>query len=168
MLARQRESLWAQSCWDWMQILLPDEKGVGCAEANKSLREVKAAGDYVWVFDDDDIITDVDFVARVKEASEGGKIEVVVAPSMYNSERIIGAEWPPREGHIGNINWIMRQDVWDLNRKFWGARYAGDFDLIEACMRDVKHIAQLKRVMLATQRVSKGATECESVTRFSS
>lgn len=66
----------------------------------------------------------------------------------------------PVEGHIGCSAFIVRKDVWQKHADAWGARYAGDFDFINAVWADpeVTHYWH-DRTASRVQRRSLGAAE---------
>lgn len=136
LLARNHQSLLAQTDGDWFQTVIPDLERRGVPWANGNLSTVEAHGDWVWVLDDDDECVDAEFVAGLKWCVENDESDVVIVRMDHGSELGIlpdDSHWQqaPAHGHIGMSAFIVRRDVWNRYRHLWQAVYHGDFLFIK-------------------------------------
>jgi hypothetical protein len=164
LLAKQRASLAMQTCQDFKQEVTEDTRGIGFEGVHRALQNTECEGEYIWIFDDDDIITDPTLIEKVKAVAhqnydvENPGPEVIFVQSMWKPG-IVHPDWPIRFGHISNINYIVRRDVWYKYRKEYAARSGGDGEFIVAVMRDRPVYAVVDGVMTATQVISRGRSE---------
>ena len=159
MLEVNRRSLEAQTCQSFEQIILRDETGIGIPAANVLFRTQDCNGDYCWVFDDDEDITDITFIEQIKTLAQLHNPEVIVAPSERGEEGYIGINSEMKRGNIGGGNLIVRKDIWMKYRSAWGNQYAGDWDFLKAMIDGGVKFLRFKDLMLKAQRVSRGAAE---------
>jgi len=158
MFAANRQSLKMQTLQDYEEIVIRDEVGIGCAEANHRLCLVEPKGDYVWVFDDDDVLEDDTFFEKVKETVDQFHPDVIFVKGWIVGQ-ILPDRWPIEEGHIDGINYVVSREMWDRCKNSWDRAYAGDFSFINAVMKLDPHVRWLDIVAAKTIRGSHGAVE---------
>jgi hypothetical protein len=158
---KQQEGLAMQTCQDFKQIVHVDEIGIGVAGHNQWLQVQECESDYLWVFDDDDEITDSTFIARIKEICEQEKPDVVVLPS-WQGMKTIGDKWPLRFGNAGTINIMVTKDIWYKSRSHWIESRGGDWQYIFYVLSLNPKIYRFNELMLRAQVVSYGRTEEQS------
>jgi hypothetical protein len=158
MLAKQMDSLDAQTDRDFEQIVIRDTVGFGVPMVNKMLRSVETPGDYVWIFDDDNIITDADFIKTLKEVVANESPDVIVMDCLVR-DTVLPITWPPSHALVDVHCYVASQEMWNGCRYFWGARYDGDWDYGKALLESAKKVSRVRKVMVKTQKISKGAPE---------
>jgi len=161
-LKKNQESLAMQTCQDFKQDVTLDDVGIGIPAVHESLQKTECEGEYFWIFDDDDIITDPKFLEQVKAVSESNP-DVIIVKSQHGTDRIMPDQWPLAYGHLSNINYIVRRDIWYKHRQDYAARSGGDWFFLESVLKDNPVIAKVEGVMLATQRISKGKPEGQDI-----
>lgn len=163
MLAQNQASLAAQSSQDWLQTLLVDEIGIGVGAANARLADVEVVGAYVWILDDDDLCTDSELFAAVRNVIDS-TTEPPAAVVVRMDHGSLGVLPPlkgwgrlPAQGQIGASALIVRRDIWYQYRDHWrSGRYESDYDFMAAVLRNESHIVWLDLVASAVQRISRG------------
>lgn len=162
-LEKCKASVLAQSDPDWEHVIIPDEIGIGIDGMYGAIQEHahKCSGNYVTVLSDDDIITDVDYVAELKKLVEIEHHPPVVIVGVAKHGRILPDFWekPPRVGHIDLLCIVVRRDIWLSYAHAWGRRYEGDGDFAEYLWKIGLRFAWLDRVIGTAQRVSAGRPE---------
>jgi glycosyltransferase involved in cell wall biosynthesis len=171
-LLRCLTSIARQSDPDYENVIIVDEDGVGVEVANGFYdlpqNRARVRGQYVHLIDDDDIISDPDFVATIKDvASHNGMPEVIVIRVRHPNGVILPTKrmWMQSEpigGHIGGSGVVVRRDVWLDNIHHFGDDqvYWGDFVFIsELFRRYARRIYWLNRVMVEVPSQNQGAVE---------
>jgi len=161
LLMLNQKSLAMQNGKDFVQQIIEDKTGKGVPAANAKLRGIKARGRYVWVFDDDNVIMVGDFIYELGLIVAREDPEVIVVCCNHPSNQILPSVWPPVEGKIDAINVVVRADVWEEKRQFWGDHYAGDWDFINSLDIMNRKYSKMPGVPLAIPRVSRGLSEAE-------
>jgi hypothetical protein len=159
--AKQQASLKNQTCQDFVNIVREDTVRIGIPGQNKWLQKQECESDYIWVFDDDDEITDKTFIERIKEICDKEKPDVVIVPS-WQGMKTIGNKEPLAFGNAGTINIISSKEIWYKCRKNWLASQGGDWQYIYSVLQTNPKIYRFKELMLRSQVVSYGRTEEES------
>ena len=158
-LARNRASLAAQTSCAYAQTVLEDTKGVGIAETYRRFQTLDVEGDYVWVFDDDNELTDPDFVAEIEALQ--GKPDVIICRVQHPLLGILPSAWPPKSGQIDMMNIIVSRDVWMRHRKDFAPDYAGDWYFIDAVLKTGPKITHITRVVGQLSAVMHGQSEAD-------
>jgi hypothetical protein len=150
-----------QTCQDWEQIIIEDVGGVGIENADAILQDQTGKGEYVWVFDDDEIVTNEIFIDALKSfAAEHSNPEVIRIESQRGKFGIIGEKEEMACGNIGSINVVVRNDIWMKYRHTWGkGHYGSDWDFIKAMIDGGVKFEKMEGLMLKAQRVSRGLPE---------
>lgn len=158
MLTVNQASLAAQSDPDYIQTLLVDEVGRGIAWSYENIAAYAPhlVGDYIWVLDDDDMCVYPNLITELKEAIALCDPDVIFVRMDHGAEMGIlpGKHWgaQPQEGQIGVSAYIVRRAVWQMHAQRWGARYAGDFDFIDAVYHSGVCAYWLDVIASSTQR----------------
>lgn len=162
LLAENRASLAALEDADWEQTLVVDEVGRGCAWANANLTTIPAAGDYVWVLDDDDVCADPALLAHLKGYSG---TPVIVCRATHARFGVLPHDrhWgrAPALGDCGWSNLFVRGDVWEAQRGYLARCdvYEGDYRFAAHLWAVVQPWAWCDIVAAHYPRVSAGASE---------
>lgn len=144
LLRVNQESLAVQTDRDWMQTVVVDPVGRGCAWANRNLATLAdhVTGEYVWVLDDDDYCVRPTFVEELRDVVMTMSPDVVVVKMDHGAELGVlpKLQWNTRailEGDIGVSALVVRREIWRRHAGAWGERYAGDYDFARAVMDDL-------------------------------
>lgn len=161
------DSIKGQSCNDYTHLLIKDDVGIGVGGANKLLQDVNIPSvQYVMVLDDDDILISPsfvgDFVSFVKN-----KPDVVIMKGIVGYNGVLPSDkaWqkPPKRGGIGSFCFAVCKVLWEQNISVWGGTDSfavmGDFSFINKCFHEATTIYWMDKVVAATQRISRGASE---------
>lgn len=134
-LRRNQLSVKLQTCQDYEQILLVDEIGLGINAADARMAaEIPARirGDYVYVLDDDNILIDNGFIARIADIaawlvpdiimvkSDNGALGVLPSSKVWKGQPILG--------QVDAMNYVVKADVWKRHAAAWAThpKDAGD------------------------------------------
>lgn len=159
MLEMCRRSLDMQTCQDYEQIIIRDDVGIGVNKANILLRDRSGEGDYIWIFDDDEYITNEYFVSILKAYAIKNEPEVMVIESLRGNEGVVGSNPEMKLGNIGFINVVCRKDIWERYKSNIGDCYAGDWPFIKSMIEGCVVFHKIEGLMLKAQRVSRGIAE---------
>lgn len=161
-LAACKESVAAQSDRDYQHLVIVDEVGIGVAgmfaaiPGNVPLIE----GEYVYILQDDDVITDRDFVRDLKRfAWEHNDPPVVIVKNRKFGVQPRKWEQAPQLGHIDLGSYVIRADVFAENAHRFGRRYEGDYDFIRALWDMGYPFAWWDRLVAEAQQVGMGRPE---------
>ena len=157
-LARNRASLVAQTSADWHQELVVDESGTGIPATYLRLRSQDADGDLVWVFDDDNVLTDDTFVRRMHEEAAAGA-EVIICPIKHPNLGGLPSAWPPACGQIDMMNIVVTRDVWYKHRHAFAPLYEGDWHFIDDVLKGGHRVTLTAETIGGPQAVMYGRSE---------
>ena len=121
-------------------------------------------GDYVFVYDDDVVLTDDTFFARAKALAEEFHPGVIIVKCAVIN-LTFPDKWPAEKGHIDTANFIVSKEVWLKHRRDWRVvpkeegGEGGDFAFIDAVLKDDPIVGQLDIIASKHIRVSKGSPE---------
>ncbi len=138
LFAAHCASLAAQTDQDFVHTLLVDDAGRGIAWATENMAAYapRLVGDYVFVLDDDDVLTLPTFVAGLKQIAILNAPDVIMVRMDHGAGRILpSARWgkSPRVGEIGCSAFVVRRDVWQAHAHAWlPGEYISDFKFISA------------------------------------
>lgn len=118
-LRRCKLSLALQTDQDFEHVLLVDDVGIGFRAADVRLVTDAPAlinGDYVYVLDDDNLIIDNSFVARIRWFAQEYDPDVIMVKSDHGRTGILPSPevWRrrPIAGQIDTLNAIVRSEIW--------------------------------------------------------
>ena len=137
-LQRNQLSLQLQTDPDFEQIIIIDTKNLGYLHANTQIFEIadKLHGNYIYVFDDDDYITDVNFISSFKYflSSHQTFPPVIICKGLID-KKLFPKVWqkPLHRGQIGSPNFIVKNETFQLYAINWVKDRAGDWYFISSC-----------------------------------
>jgi hypothetical protein len=157
-------SIARQDCTDYEQLFLVDESGQGMQYANEQFHRHcgRVHGDYVYMLDDDDMLTRDDAVGLFRQAAEANPELIVCKFDVEGHGEIPDrGQWrrEPKHSHIGTPCMVVRCDLWQRFIRHFGQPIAGDFAFISALWPHLSHIVWLDVCVGKTQRVSRGKPE---------
>lgn len=118
-----------QTCKDFRAVVFEDEVGIGVGQTHQWLRDFEPEADYVWVFDDDNLLTDPRFIETLKELAKE-KPDIILCEILYGGN-VRPKPWPPRDGnriHGDVMCFVVTKELWNRTRHRFGLHYAGDAD----------------------------------------
>jgi hypothetical protein len=163
------ESVRMQTAVDAIEhVLVADHVGIGIGEMFLRIPFYADAchGEFVFILADDDRLASP---SAVEELILFARDFVTPPPVIICDVENGGHRWPsqhqsalleqgPILGQIGLGCTIVRSDVWLDNAGFWGGRYEGDFDFLEAVYRSGHKFTRWP-YLFSTGPVSRGAAE---------
>jgi len=162
MLAKNIDSLKAQTDQGYQHILLEDDEGRGLEYANSMLQWADPEGEYVLILDDDDMLIDDEAIAKLRDVVYD-RPDVVMFRAEHAwlgtlpSARVWQRE--PIQGHIGSCDFIVRRDVWLEHIKAFAQPRCGDYHFIRSVWDSDPDVEWLPDVLAGVQRISGGAPE---------
>jgi hypothetical protein len=169
-LARNRESVLDQTDMDLEQIYITDNAGMGLLSANKSFGnpEVKMLieGNYVYLLDDDDYITNPDMVKELKLIVLQHNPDVIFF-RMIIKNNMNGNYYPtaicwkdrPMIAHIGGSCFVVKREIYMKFIHEFAKPRCGDFYFIDAVFRSGAKCYWHDVLMAETGKVSRGQPE---------
>ncbi len=160
-------SVKGQSCNDYIHLFIKDDKGIGVKGANKLLKGVNIPSvQYVMVLDDDDFLISPSFVEDFASFVKN-KPDVVIMRGIVGGNGMLPSDkaWqkPLKRGSIGSFCFAVCKKLWEQNISAWGGTdnfaIMGDFSFINKCFHEATTIYWMDKVVAATQRISRGASE---------
>jgi hypothetical protein len=159
------ESIKKLKSFDFEQIFIVDPVGYGMLEANTSFQYVKdqIKGEWVYLLDDDDFLTDPNFVGILKENHEdvdviffknkiltGDGDQIYPKPDSWESR-------VPKRGQIGGSCFAVRRWVYDKYIHYFAKPSFGDWYFITEVLKDENVKCKwVDKLMFETGRVSHG------------
>ena len=161
MLERCLASIDAQVDKDFEVVLIRDEIGIGIdgmyGDIQNHLDQIH--GDYVFVLSDDNLITDVEFVAGLKTIIGVHNPDVIVFKNQII--RVFPDIWnaAPELGHIDLSCFAVKADIWKSNADKWGKCYEGDYHFIRSLWDQGFNFYWWDCTPIMAMQISKGASE---------
>ena len=154
------DSVRTQTDDDYIHILHRDDKtefGYGRPQADQSFARVSSIdARYVMILDDDDMLTDPNFVKAFREIVNKRNLEIIFFKGYINAEGTLpkGRYWgqAPCRRHIASFCLAVRLDIWKKYIHEFGRKAAGDFHFISACYKNTKKHFWFDRVIAKTQK----------------
>ena len=165
MFAAHRASLAAQTDQDFVHTPLVVEAGRGIGYATEQMARYapNLVGDYIFVLDDDDLLTLPAFVAGLKEIAILYAPDVIMVRMDHGAGRILPSDrWgkSPRVSEIGISAFVVRRDVWQAHAgAMIPGKYTSDFEFISSIWRDRPAVYWWDVVASRVQRQSEGRPE---------
>lgn len=165
LLERCVESVCVQTCKDFEQIIVRDEVGIGIAgmfrEIGEHLREMH--GKYVYILQDDDVLSDPEAVGELKAFAVENKYPQVIMVRNVKRGRLLPTYWKqaPQLGHVDLGSYVVRKDIFVKNVYRFGPRYEGDFDFISELWNQGYGFAWHDRLFATAQALGLGRPESE-------
>lgn len=149
---------------DYQQVFIIDNVGHGMLDANSSFQYVKdmIKGEFVFLLDDDDFITDKDFIGVLKNNSYcdviffKNKILTGDGDELYPKKESWETRQPKR-GQIGGSCFVVRKWVYDKYIHNFAHPSFGDWNFITEVLKDESVKCKwVDRLMFETGKVSRG------------
>lgn len=158
LFTKNIDSLAAQTCDDFEQLILWDGRGRGIEQTHLVLHDIGVNGEYVWLLDDDDYARPN--AVEIIKANTQDKPPALMCRFIHNENLILPDEQRGlAEGLIGVSSLIVRRDVWAQTRKDFTPRYAGDWDWIKSVTEFWNDYKRIDDIIGGCHRVSKGQGE---------
>jgi glycosyltransferase involved in cell wall biosynthesis len=165
MLEKNMLSLRMQTNQDFEQLFLKDEAGYGIGWANKQFyrHRNEPKGDYIYMLDDDDMLTDPEAIETMYSISiddpELIMFKFDCGPwGILPTDEMWAAQWP-KVTHVGTPCFVTRRDIWHQYIREFGAPTAGDYHFLRAMWPDLSDVVWADRVIGRIQKGSRGAPE---------
>lgn len=162
MLQKNIDSLAAQTCQDFEQVLIRDDAGRGVGWANGQLQHASPKGDYVLILDDDDLLTDETAVEKLKAAADD-QPDLIIFKVDHAGLGILPSpkvwERSPMGGHIGSCDFITRRDLWRRHIPAFSQPTCGDIAFLRSMWHENIGVVWLDEQLAAVQRISRGRGE---------
>lgn len=155
-----------QTYSDYEHVFIVDEIGQGLAWADQALNLHKDCnhGKYIMILDDDDKITNKNFITIVKDISDKYDPDIIIWRGMFTEMNFalpcIDPFWgvKPRKKLIGSFNYCTKKELYDKYIYLCSTGITGDFDFIDAVFNHTPPIKPywLKKILVTTQQKSYG------------
>ncbi len=161
------DSVLAQDDQDYEHVVIRDDVGIGSHKANRlfvnNMDEVN--GRYVFMLDDDDMLTNEKFISDLKEVVEKHDPDIIFV-KMLAGKLVIPTEkvWGKEEilsGHVGTSCVVVKNSLWKECIDSFSEEQIGDFRFIQNVFEKTKSVVWLNELYSKTIRVSNGAPEME-------
>jgi hypothetical protein len=166
MFEKCRASVLMQKDDDYEHVILKDLVGVGANKANLMFHANKqlVRGRYIFILDDDDILTSDEFVGDMKKIVEDNRFPGIVFLRMMINDTLYPTEhcWGKDKlvvCHVGSFNLVMRSDLWQENIQYFSDQRIGDFLFFDSVMQKKPSVYWQDKLYGGTQRVSRGKAE---------
>jgi hypothetical protein len=150
---------------DVEQVFIVDRDQVGVARANRLFAENthRIDGEYVYILDDDTMITDSRFVGYIKKAAKKNPDVIMFRswrPQLNPHILPREAEWRhPERLKVGSTNcltYVVRAGLWKENVHAFGVAAGGDWEFLKT-LRDQKcSFAWVNQIAGMTQQLGRG------------
>lgn len=170
MLSTNIESVLSQSCQDIEQIFLVDHTRQGIQVADRALHEHQdqVQGRYVYVLDDDCILTNDLFVESVRDVvDQDDDIDVVMVksrrpPGPPSMQPIVPTSkaWDSQTLYHGACNclcYVIRRELWIAHIKQFGVKpWGGDFWFLESMLKTNPTMYWLDEIVADCRQLGRG------------
>lgn len=147
---------------EWVMVI---NDGSGGVEASYTqLRDVQVHGDYVYILDDDDYLSNPNFVKQLKEAEPADFYIVKIHFDVQKRDLPDAAHWqqPPALGHISIENLVVSRAIWEKERYALKPAYEADYYFIK-WLFDCGYTCKWLDIYASTvDRISNGASDVNS------
>jgi hypothetical protein len=164
MFVKCRASVLMQKDDDYEHVILEDKLGIGANAANRMFYDNRQLirGQYVFILDDDDMLTSTELVGDMKRIVDDKSPDVVFIRMLIN-----GVLYPTDvcwgKGvtvcHVGSFNLVIKRDLWLDNIDNFSDRRIGDFQFFDSIMKKSPVVYWQDKLYGGTQRVSHGQAE---------
>ena len=136
--ARAKKSLMTQIDPDYEHIVIVDTVGRGLHVANKSLNlnKHRVKGQYVFILDDDNYVSDRNFIKHLKNVVSQHKVDIILFKAHRKpfsetlpSKRVWGTR--PILGEIDSCCFVVKRAVWQKHIHEFGQPKHGDYHFIK-------------------------------------
>jgi hypothetical protein len=147
MLAKNIKSVLVQTDRDIEQIFIPDfsrKVEVGKANRQFALNIERVQGQYVYVLDDDTMLINNNFVAKLRKCARRNNNPGVImvksnrpqfAPRVLPKADAWGKRQNLRIGATNVLCYVTRSDLWGQKVHHWNVNAAGDWTFLKSLVR---------------------------------
>ena len=159
------ESISQQTDQDFEHIIIKDEISVGSHQANTLFHKnkEKVNGEYVFMLDDDDVLTSGELISDIKKVVVEHQADLIFIKMLAGGQIIPSDEiWMKneiKEGHIGTSCVVVKNELWKEHIEKFSAKQTGDFEFIKVILKKAQKIVWLDGMYSKTIQVSHGAEE---------
>jgi len=167
------KSLKTQTDADYEQVFIVDKVGHGLASADQALNKYKDinCGDYIMVLDDDDMITDPQFIEKLKVIKDAFSPDVIIWRGTFSSNTKTlppkNAWWGvrPVKTQIGSFNYCMSYKLYHKYINVCKTGLTGDYDFINRVYHseDKPVIKWIDEIFVSCQESSNGMAEANDL-----
>lgn len=164
LLALCEMSVKAQTCQDFEHLVYHDLVGEGFA--GMFARVVRSAvnfkGDYFYILQDDDRLSDECVVEDVRQFAERSKWPPVIICKNRKATLMLPLTWEaaPKCGQIDLGSYIIRRDIFlEYREGLLSGRYQADFDFIWRIWASGVRFAWYKRLIAESDQFGRGIPE---------
>lgn len=163
-LAQCITSINNQTDKDFEHVFIKDDVGRGLEWANKQLYEhrERVKGEYVYICDDDDRVSDTSFVAIIKKIAHELAPDVIMTKLLRRGKQYPTAEiWgkDPIKGKIAVGCFCAKNEIYQKHIEAFGKPRAGDYYFIKEVFEGDYKIHWLDRIVMAA---TVGRGRCET------
>lgn len=119
MLERCVASIWAQADKDFQHVVLVDKVGGGIAGSYQRLIDEVALyhGRYIYILDDDDVLTDDQFIVDLKRIAGRHDPDVMMVKAKHPTLGMLPEPWEgePVYSQVCVSNYVVKAGVWHEN-----------------------------------------------------
>lgn len=164
-------SIDAQTDKDLEQIFITDTVGHGLLRANQSFGDSQTkeliTGEYVYLLDDDDFLTNPSFVEELKQIAAEHNPDVIffrmiiknnMNNNYYPTDELCWGN-KPIIARIGGSCFVVKRDVWMKHIHEFGKQRCGDFAFIDAVIQGGASVYWWDKLCAETGRVGRGRPE---------
>jgi len=147
---------------DWEQVFIDDPVGLGVYEANCMLlkRKDRVNGQYVYIYDDDNIVTCPTLITDLKEIVAQHDSDVIIVKMVWMGGTILPRDqfWGkfPQQGEIDSLNFVVRGEVWKKHIGAFAQPRCGDYHFIREIFNCNYNVYWHDCVVAAVLRVGNG------------
>lgn len=143
------ESVFAQTDNDLEHIIIedPNINGSGLHWANQSFfhNVNRINGKYIFILDDDEYLTDINFVKELKLVDKANDPLIIFVKFNHGLEEepiILPSNWgkKPVQNKIGTSCFVIKNKLWKKYIKNFGTKYSGDFSFINSIYNNEKRV----------------------------
>jgi len=166
MLGENIQSVKDQTCHDLEQVFIVDRQRKGIKSANKSLalNKDRVDGDYVYILDDDCMLTNPEFVGAIKDVVSEESWDIIMVkstrpPGPPSRQPLVPTVWEGRLRH-GSCNclcYVIRAELWKEYIEWFGSKpRGGDWWFLSQVLGTAPSIYWLDEVMADARQLGRG------------
>lgn len=163
MLERCVASVWAQADKDFQHIVLADDVGVGIAGSYQQMIDEadRYRGQYIYILDDDDVLTDDQLIVDLKRIADRHNPDVVMVKAEHPELGVLPEPWEdePVYSQVCVSNFVVKAGVWRENA--WA--FLRELDVEAHDFAFISHLWQVghtfhwhDRVVMSIPKVHRG------------
>ena len=147
------------------QVFIVDKKQIGILRANLLFAQHthRIDGEYVYILDDDTLLTNTRFVTHIREAAADNPGIIMVRswrsqlnPHTLPNNNVWGDKEKLKMATTNSLTYVVRADLWKQHIGEYGIAAGGDWAFLEK-LRDEGHsFVWVNQMMAETQQLGRG------------